>query len=281
MSARNRLLQPGGEAQWCLFDPILSVIHGQRYQKTGDAGQLESQTAYLNRSLRQLTGEGGSFPPLRCPESSYRENGVWGPNDITPLLWTQANVRLALHFMEQSAATCFMVSSTSYDVKRHRRGQREPGGLAAGGHRLDERRVEIETRGEGGIPDESNGEGSRHRHRRDRRHLAAGHTERRRFPSGKDLTPAKMVAEVTELAKGWEYHVVSIGYPGPVREGRPAVEPHNLARGWVGFDFQAALRLPGEDFQRRDNANAFIGGFRMWRDARTRFSEARKRVSKK
>lgn len=102
MSARDRLLQPGGEAQWCIFDPIISVIHGLRYQQTGDVRQLDLQTQHLNRSLRQLTGEGGSFPPLRCPESYYRENGVWGPNDIVPLLWTQANLRLALHFQEQS-----------------------------------------------------------------------------------------------------------------------------------------------------------------------------------
>ncbi len=105
MSARDRLLQPGGEAQWCIFDPILSVIHGQRFQRTGDSKSLEWQTIHLNRSLRQLTSEGISFPPLRCPESYYRENGVWGPNDITPLLWTQANLRLALHFMEQSLLT--------------------------------------------------------------------------------------------------------------------------------------------------------------------------------
>lgn len=102
MSARDRLLQPGGEAQWCIFDPIISVIHGLRYQQTGDAGHLELQVEHLNRSLRQLTGDGSAFPPLRCPESYYRENGIWGPNDITPLLWTQANLRLALHFAEQS-----------------------------------------------------------------------------------------------------------------------------------------------------------------------------------
>lgn len=105
MSARDRLLQPGGEAQWCIFDPIISVIHGLRFQQSGDAGELKKQTEYLNRSLRQLTSDGGAFPPLRCPESYYRENGVWGPNDITPLLWTQANLRLALHFMEQSLGT--------------------------------------------------------------------------------------------------------------------------------------------------------------------------------
>lgn len=102
MGARDRLLQPGGEAQWCIFDPILSVIHGLRFQQTGDAERLRLQTEHLNRSLRQLTGSGLSFPPLRCPESYYRENGRWVPNDITPLLWTQANLRLALHFMERS-----------------------------------------------------------------------------------------------------------------------------------------------------------------------------------
>ena len=102
MAARDRLLQPGGEAQWCIFDPILSVIQGERYQATGDPERLRLQTEYVNRSLRQLTGEDSTFPPLRCPESYYLENDRWVPNDITPLLWTQANLRLALHSLEQS-----------------------------------------------------------------------------------------------------------------------------------------------------------------------------------
>ncbi len=102
MSARDRLLRPGGEAQWCIFDPILSVIHGLRYRSTGDAAALALQHHHLNRSLSQLTGDGTPFPPLRCPESYYCENGRYVPNDITPLLWTQANLRLALHHMEQS-----------------------------------------------------------------------------------------------------------------------------------------------------------------------------------
>lgn len=74
--------------------------------------------------------------------------------------------------------------------------------------------------------------------------LASGQTQRRKFPSGRTLTPDRMVAGVKRLAKGWEYDVVSIGYPGPVREGRPAVEPRNLGRGWVGFDFPAAFSCP-------------------------------------
>jgi phosphorylase kinase alpha/beta subunit len=104
MSARDRLLEPGGEAQWCLFDPIISVIHGLRYRSTGDAEALRLQTEHLNRSLRQLTGPDTAFPPLRCPESYYREHGRYVPNDVTPLLWTQANLRLALHHMQESLA---------------------------------------------------------------------------------------------------------------------------------------------------------------------------------
>ena len=102
MSARDRLLRPGFEAQWCIFDPILSVIHGLRYRSTRDAAALALQHHHLNRSLSQLTGADSPFPPLRCPESYYCENGRYVPNDITPLLWTQANLRLALHQMEQS-----------------------------------------------------------------------------------------------------------------------------------------------------------------------------------
>jgi polyphosphate glucokinase len=37
---------------------------------------------------------------------------------------------------------------------------------------------------------------------------------------------------------------VSIGYPGPVLHGRPVAEPHNLGRGWVGFDFAQAFSRP-------------------------------------
>jgi polyphosphate glucokinase len=90
--------------------------------------------------------------------------------------------------------------------------------------------------------------------------LASGQTERRRISSGKDLTPAKMVAGVKKLAKGWDYDVVSIGYPGPVREDRPAIEPYNLARGWVGFDFPAAFGCPVKILN--DAAMQALGSYR-------------------
>ena len=74
--------------------------------------------------------------------------------------------------------------------------------------------------------------------------LATGQETPRKFPSGPDLTAAQMVAGVLEAAAGWEYEVVSVGYPGPVLRGRPVSDPVNLGPGWVGFDFDAAFGRP-------------------------------------
>jgi len=74
--------------------------------------------------------------------------------------------------------------------------------------------------------------------------LATGQTERRRFPSGRELTPELMVSKVKEFAVDWKYDVVAIGYPGQVVEDRVVTEPRNLAPGWVGFDFAAAFGCP-------------------------------------
>jgi polyphosphate glucokinase len=68
--------------------------------------------------------------------------------------------------------------------------------------------------------------------------------EPRKLPSGPTLTPDLMVSGVRKLAGEWSYDAVSIGYPGPIRQGRPAAEPHNLGRGWVGFDYEAAFGCP-------------------------------------
>jgi polyphosphate glucokinase len=74
--------------------------------------------------------------------------------------------------------------------------------------------------------------------------LATGQNEPRNFVSGPTLTAEQMVAGVKELVRDWAYDVVAIGYPGPVLHCRPVAEPHNLAPGWVGFDYQAAFDCP-------------------------------------
>ena len=90
--------------------------------------------------------------------------------------------------------------------------------------------------------------------------LATGESEPRRFPSGKTLTPRRMVAGVKKLAGDWKYDVVAIGYPGPVLKGGPAAEPHNLARGWVGFDFRKAFGRPVKIVN--DAAMQALGGYK-------------------
>ena len=74
--------------------------------------------------------------------------------------------------------------------------------------------------------------------------IATGQTESRQFDSGPTLRPKKMIREIHAISKDWKYNAVSIGYPGPALRNRPIAEPHNLGRGWVGFDFDAAFEHP-------------------------------------
>ena len=53
-----------------------------------------------------------------------------------------------------------------------------------------------------------------------------------------------MVAAVKELTEGWEYDAISMGYPGPVLRDKPVAEPHNMGKGWVGFDYAGAFGKP-------------------------------------
>jgi predicted NBD/HSP70 family sugar kinase len=65
-----------------------------------------------------------------------------------------------------------------------------------------------------------------------------------RFDSGTELTAAQMAKQVTAAVPRDSYDAVSIGYPGLVFHGRITVEPHNLGRGWVRYDFQKAFGKP-------------------------------------
>ena len=99
LAVRDALLRPGCEAQWCLFDPLLSVIFGRRFQgNRSRTGDLEAQLLHFNRALAQLT------PSLQCPELYFLKGDIWVPNEHTPLAWTQANLAVALQTLKESAA---------------------------------------------------------------------------------------------------------------------------------------------------------------------------------
>ena len=74
--------------------------------------------------------------------------------------------------------------------------------------------------------------------------LATGQTAPRKVESGPKMTAKQMVADVKKLAGNWKYDAVSVGYPGPVLRNQPVAEPHNLAPGWVGFNFEKAFGRP-------------------------------------
>lgn len=105
LSDRDKLLEPGLEAQWCLFDPIVSIHYGLRFAEQGETEDRRRQIHHLQRSLSQLTRPESRFPAFRCPESYFCEKGRYIPNDICPLLWTQANLKLALHLAAGNPVT--------------------------------------------------------------------------------------------------------------------------------------------------------------------------------
>jgi polyphosphate glucokinase len=90
--------------------------------------------------------------------------------------------------------------------------------------------------------------------------LASGEKEKREFDSGPTLTARQMVSSVKKLADDWEYDAVSIGYPGPVVHDRPMAEPYNLGKGWMGFNFAAAFKLPTKVIN--DAAMQALGSYR-------------------
>jgi len=74
--------------------------------------------------------------------------------------------------------------------------------------------------------------------------LMTGASEPRKFPSGPTLTAQEMVTNILKLTEDWRYDVVSIGYPGRVRNNLITAEPVNLGAGWLHFDFEKAFGVP-------------------------------------
>jgi polyphosphate glucokinase len=74
--------------------------------------------------------------------------------------------------------------------------------------------------------------------------LTTGQKEPRKFDSGPSMTPGKMVGLVKKAVADWPYDCVTVGYPGPIINGHPLRDPHNLAKGWMGFNFTKAFGCP-------------------------------------
>jgi polyphosphate glucokinase len=88
----------------------------------------------------------------------------------------------------------------------------------------------------------------------------SGGAERIKIPSGPALTARRLIALVKEATRDWAYDAVSIGFPGQVRNGRAAVEPVNLGKGWVGADFERAFGRPVKVIN--DAAMQALGSYR-------------------
>jgi polyphosphate glucokinase len=74
--------------------------------------------------------------------------------------------------------------------------------------------------------------------------LATGQNEARRFASGSSFTPEQMVQGVLQHSQDWSFDALSIGYPSPIVDNHPGLDPINLGTGWVDFDYAAAFGKP-------------------------------------
>ncbi|MGA7855464.1 MAG: ROK family protein [Candidatus Acidiferrales bacterium] len=74
--------------------------------------------------------------------------------------------------------------------------------------------------------------------------LMTGQKEPTMINSGPEMTAGKVARLVKQATRTWKYDCISMGYPGPVINGHPLREPHNLGGGWMGFDFRKAFGCP-------------------------------------
>ena len=68
--------------------------------------------------------------------------------------------------------------------------------------------------------------------------------EKRKFPSGKKLAPADLVAQIKEVAADWEYDAIAIGFPAVVKADQIQKDPKHLAPGWSKIDLKKSLGKP-------------------------------------
>ncbi len=74
--------------------------------------------------------------------------------------------------------------------------------------------------------------------------MVSGRRMVRTFETGPCLRPRELVAEVERRTADWPFEVISIGYPGPVRDGRPKGDPPRVGTGWMHFNYERAFDRP-------------------------------------
>jgi predicted NBD/HSP70 family sugar kinase len=74
--------------------------------------------------------------------------------------------------------------------------------------------------------------------------IDSNHAEPVKIPSGTAMTAERAVEAVKNATKDWGWTAISMGYPGPVRDGKLLAEPHNLGPGWVDMDFAKEFGCP-------------------------------------
>ena len=74
--------------------------------------------------------------------------------------------------------------------------------------------------------------------------LMISRRERRKFPTGPQMTPRQLVSRLKKTVKGWSFNAISIGFPAPIRNGKITNDPKHLGKGWAGFNFRRALGKP-------------------------------------
>ncbi|MDQ6913602.1 MAG: ROK family protein [Verrucomicrobiota bacterium] len=74
--------------------------------------------------------------------------------------------------------------------------------------------------------------------------LMISRKKKRKFDSGKKLTPRELVAQIKKSTDDWDFDAISLGFPSPVENGRILKDPKHLGKGWIRFDFKKALRKP-------------------------------------
>jgi phosphorylase kinase alpha/beta subunit len=91
-------LEPGQEAQWSHVSPMLSVVYGEMFRRTGQTQYFDKQNFHFNRALAHVNERWG-VPEAYIVDPKSRQ---WIPDANEPLAWAQAATFLAFDGMEQS-----------------------------------------------------------------------------------------------------------------------------------------------------------------------------------